>query len=102
MTSGVGSIRRLRTGDGSAIRERLTLLDRETGRCGYEFIESPFPVTGYQALMTITPTGENSIHADWWADFEPASEPERWRTFFAEQVFLPGLRAIPAATEQEW
>jgi hypothetical protein len=94
VTSGVGAVRRIETVDGGVIRERLTELDEASGRTGYEFVESPFPVTSYQALITLTPTGENSVHADWWADFEPTVDPDRWEKFFGEQVFLPGLEAI--------
>ncbi|GAB2837399.1 SRPBCC family protein [Streptomyces daliensis] len=90
-----GHLRRLTTTDGGEILERLLQLD--DGVCGYEFAQSPFPVSDYRATLRITPgPTEGTSEVRWWADFTPLdpAETDSLRALFTDNVFVPGLKAL--------
>jgi hypothetical protein len=74
--SGPGMERRIATGPGKLIRERLESLDEKGRTLVYSIPENvPFPVTGYRATMRVRADGAGS-ELDWSARFEPAGASE--------------------------
>ena len=95
-----GCVRELATGDGQTLTERLVVLDASEMHLVYEFVDHPFPVTGYQASMRViaSPEPDHGCLVRWSAEFEPTAGDGRGdQDFFAEKVFAPGLLALEDA-----
>ena len=74
---GPGMLRIIKTGPGSAIRERLESLDRAARTLSYSIPEgNPLPVTDYLATVVVTPAGPDRSQLDWSCSFEPAGISE--------------------------
>ncbi|MEU8899430.1 SRPBCC family protein [Nocardia sp. NPDC048505] len=93
-----GCVRELTTADGATLTERLVSLDAAGMEVVYEFVEHPFPVTGYRARMKVLESGDRTCLVQWSAEFEPTEGDGRaQRDFFAEKIFGPGLLGLNAA-----
>lgn len=91
-----GAIRRFVMGE-DVIRERLLAHSDQDRSYTYEFVPpAPFPVSGYAATLRVTPvTDGDRAFVEWWADFDcEVDEHQKWRTFFAMEVFAPALAAL--------
>ncbi len=94
----VGAVRSFRLGD-SRIREHLVALDDTERSYAYGFCDpAPFPVTGYRAVLRVTPvTDGDRAFVEWWVTFDAAAdEVARWEAFFAAEVFAPALAGLRA------
>ena len=68
---GVGMIRHLEMAAGK-IAERLTTLDPNNHQIGYEIVYGqPIGMKTYQALVTVTSTGEGTCSINWRGRFSP-------------------------------
>ncbi|MEV0092189.1 SRPBCC family protein [Streptomyces sp. NPDC050738] len=93
--SGPGRVRRLTTIDQHTISERLVAVD-EGRSLTYEFVDSPFPVTGYRAAVHLAAADGGTTEAWWVADFIP-DDPraaDELAGMFTDNVFVPGLKAL--------
>jgi hypothetical protein len=89
-------VRRLITGDGGAIVERLVALDEDDHHLTYTILESPFAARSYVSTMHLSPiTDAGATFIEWFAelDCEAADEAELM-TLFGDGVFGAGLSAL--------
>lgn len=92
----VGCVRSFHLGDGGHLREQLTELSDAHRRMRYIILESPLPVTGYDASIEVVPVTEgNTSLVIWKAEFEvsPADAKATIETV-ADGVFRAGLSAL--------
>lgn len=92
----VGAVRRLVTGDGGVVTERLLRLDDADHSITYEIVDSPFSVRRYVSTLRLTPVTETGeTFAEWSAelDADAADEPALVR-LFADGVFATGLKGL--------
>jgi hypothetical protein len=74
--SGPGMERRISTGPGKVIRERLEFADTASRTLVYTIPENvPFPVKDYRATLQVRSKGSGS-ELDWSASFEPVGASE--------------------------
>jgi uncharacterized protein YndB with AHSA1/START domain len=92
----VGAVRRLVTGDGGVITERLLSLDDESHRLVYTIIDSPFAVRRYVSTMHLAPvTDTGGTFMEWSAEFDSeAADEAELMTVFGDGVFGTGLTAL--------
>jgi carbon monoxide dehydrogenase subunit G len=91
----VGAVRRLATGD-AVFHERLTLLDDEGRRYGYEFVDSPLPVRDYRSEIRVAPvTDSGRAFVEWWGEFDAdEKDAESMTEFFTKAVYGTGLETL--------
>lgn len=92
----VGAVRRLTTGDGGVIVERLLTLDDEGHTLTYLILESPFAVRRYASTMRLAPvTDSGATFVEWFAEFDSeAADEADLMTVFGDGVFGSGLAAL--------
>lgn len=97
----VGCVRSFHLADGGHIREQLTELSDADRRMRYIILESPMPVTGYDANIEVLPITEDGTSlVVWKAEFEvPAAEARTTVDTVADGVFRAGLEAIAQRLE---
>ena len=98
----VGCVRSFHLADGSHLREQLTELSDAYRMMRYVILDSPMPVTGYDASLQILPVTEgDACLACWEAEFE-VSEDDDGATVdtVTNGVFRAGLEALAAQLER--
>lgn len=99
----VSAVRRVATGDGRIIRQKLLAHSDVERSYTYEFDgEVPFPVRDYVATIRVAPVGDGRLQAfvEWWATFDCALEwRSRWTAHFANEGFAKWLSALKAFAE---
>ncbi|MES1934093.1 hypothetical protein T35B1_15871 [Salinisphaera shabanensis T35B1] len=97
----VGCVRSFHLADGGHIRERLTALSDADRHLRYVILESPMPVTAYDATIDVIPiTEEAASLVVWKAEFEvPAEDARATVDTVADGVFRAGLDAIAQRVE---
>ncbi|MES1939051.1 hypothetical protein T5B8_02340 [Salinisphaera sp. T5B8] len=97
----VGCIRSFHLADGGHIREQLTALSDADRHLRYIILESPMPVTGYDATIDVIPITEgNASLVVWKAEFEvPPADARATVDTVAGGVFRAGLDALAAQLE---
>lgn len=94
----VGAVRRLVTGDGGVVVERLLILDDADHTFTYTILESPFAVRRYVSTLRLAPVTETGeTFAEWSAEFDSEAADEAGLTeLFGQGVFLGGLTGLRA------
>lgn len=95
-----GRIRRLVTGDGSIIVERLLSFDEAARRFTYEHVTAPDPVTGYVATMTVSETTKDQSRVTWSSSFTPTGLSTAEATAHFEAIYQKGLSDLKMLIEQ--
>lgn len=97
----VGCVRSFHLADGAHLREQLTALSDAERRMRYIILDSPLPVTGYDATIEVLPvTEDGSSLVVWKAEFEVApAEAEATVETVSDGVFRAGLAAIAERLE---
>ncbi|WP_348765854.1 SRPBCC family protein [uncultured Salinisphaera sp.] len=97
----VGCVRSFHLADGGHIRERLTALSDADRHMRYAILESPMPVSGYDATIDVIPiTEEAASLVVWKAEFEVAAEDAAATIdTVADGVFRTGLDAVAKRLE---
>ena len=92
----VGSVRRLTTGDGGVIVERLLTLDDEFRRLTYTILESPFPASAYVSTLHLAPvTDSDDTFVEWYGNWDCATtDVEATENLFGDGVYGAGLTAL--------
>lgn len=92
----VGAVRRLTTGDGGVIVERLLVLDDEHRRLTYTIVESPFAVRRYVSTVRLAPVTESGdTFVEWFAEFDAdAADEAGLMELFGDGVFGAGLQGL--------
>lgn len=95
---GVGMIRKIGMGGGLVV-ERLDNHDAEALTFTYAIVneDSPLPVKGYSATVTISATGENTCHVDWTGEFE-AEGDEAQAIKMITGIYAGGIAGAKKAT----
>lgn len=91
------AIRTLRLKDGGTIVEQLCAQDDDRMSQRYAMLESPLPVTDYEATITVNPDGAGSSQVIWQARFRRKEETASDDASVAEIVrgiFSSGLTAL--------
>ena len=65
-----GSMRRLSLAGGGTIVEKLVKLDDKERIYSYSIIDSPLPVTNYEATIRVKDDGEGNTTVEWSSEFE--------------------------------
>lgn len=91
----VGCVRRFDSGDGPDIRERLLALSDVDRSYSYNLLEGPFPVTGYQATLRVSPVSDGRSFVEYYAtyDCDPAGA-EQLEKVFGDNIFAPALASL--------
>jgi hypothetical protein len=89
---GVGMVRTLGMGGGKVI-ERLDRLDPAAMVFAYSIVndDSPLPVRGYSATVTITDKGDGTCNVHWTGTFEPKGSPEADAVKLVEGIYRGGI-----------
>lgn len=99
----VSAVRRVATGDGHIIRQKLLAHSDVERSYTYEFDgEIPFPVRDYVATIRVASVGDGSAQAfvEWSATFDCALEwRNRWIDHFANEGFAKWLSALKTFAE---
>ncbi len=92
----VGCVRAFQLGDGTPVRERLTMLDDSRYSFAYTFVTPAFPVEDYHATFRLIPvTNGDRTFAQWSAQFEEALEDKgKYERIISQNVFAAGLAAL--------
>jgi len=90
-----GRVRRITTADGALIVERLETFDAAARRYSYSFVQSPFPVSKYLAVLRVLEAEDGSrSRVEWSGEFTPVgvSDEEAVRLF--QSIYDGGLNAL--------
>ena len=71
-----GSMRRLSLAGGGTIVEKLVRVDDKERVYSYSIIDSPLPVTNYEATIRVKDDGEGNTSVEWSSEFEAEGAPE--------------------------
>jgi uncharacterized protein YndB with AHSA1/START domain len=71
-----GSMRRLSLAGGGTIVEKLVKLDDKERVYSYSIIDSPLPVTNYEATIRVKDDGEGNTTLEWSSEFEAEGAAE--------------------------
>jgi len=71
-----GSMRRLSLAGGGTIVEKLVKLDDKERVYSYSIIDSPLPVTNYEATICVKDDGEGNTTVEWSSEFEAEGAAE--------------------------
>ena len=71
-----GSMRRLSLVGGGTIVEKLVKLDDKERVYSYSIIDSPLPVTNYEATIRVKDDGEGNTTLEWSSEFEAEGAAE--------------------------
>lgn len=86
-----GKVRRLEAGDGAVILERLEQM--EDYSCTYTITESPLPISGYRATLSVRAEGACCI-VEWGSQFTPDGASEEDVTGMIRGLYRAGLDAL--------
>ncbi len=91
----VGCVRRFRLVDGAELREQLLALDDRAKSFTYCILDSPIPLVGYVATVTLKPVTDGSrTYWHWRSAFDPP--PERaaeLARMVGEDIYMSGFAA---------
>ena len=91
----VGTMRKLTTGDGAVVHERLDSIDAAQRTYTYSITDSPLPLEGYQATIRVADGGGvGSAEVHWSSEFEPAGAPEADVVAIIEGIYQAGFDAL--------
>ncbi|HET6965694.1 MAG TPA: SRPBCC family protein [Acidimicrobiales bacterium] len=93
---GIGMTRTIELG-GASITERLEELDDGTHTTSYSIVESPLPVTGYQAWIAASEASDGTTQIRWWSTFEPAGGDEAAVSDMISGIYSSGIAGIKKA-----
>jgi len=71
-----GSMRRLSLAGGGTIVEKLVKFDDKERIYSYSIIDSPLPVTNYEATIRVKNDGEGNTTVEWSSEFEAEGAAE--------------------------
>ena len=71
-----GSMRRLSLAGGGTVVEKLVKLDDKERVYTYSIIDSPLPVTNYEATIRVKDDGEGNTTVEWSSEFEAEGTAE--------------------------
>ncbi len=90
-----GRVRHLDNPDGQTIIERLEKYDFTARTYSYSILQAPFPVTGYLATISVTPTnGGKGSHVEWSGTFTPKGINDEEAHNLFQGIFSDGLKAL--------
>lgn len=89
----VGNMRKLTTGDGAVVHERLDSIDDGQRTYTYSITESPLPVANYSATIRVVESGDGS-KVQWSSEFEPAGVPEADAVGLVEGIYQAGFDGL--------
>ncbi len=94
----VGAVRLLRLSSGAVLREQLLALDDRTRTATWCILDSPIPLNGYLATITLRPvTDGNRTFWYWQARFEaPPGREAELAALIGDQVFAAGQASLRA------
>ena len=99
----VSAVRRVDTGGGRIIRQKLLAHSDLERSYTYAFDgPAPFPVQNYVATIRVAAVGNGQHQAfvEWWATFDCAPEEyDRWVNHFAKEGFAKWLAALKSFAE---
>lgn len=87
--------RRLVTGDGGVLLERLMGHDADAMTYKYEIIESPLPVANYISSIGVTAEGDGSV-VTWSSSFEASGASDEEAEAVITGIYEAGLAEIAA------
>tara|TARA_B100000029_G_C17479779_1_gene925114 strand:+ start:112 stop:534 length:423 start_codon:yes stop_codon:yes gene_type:complete len=91
----VGSMRKLTTGDGAVVMERLDSSDAGARTYSYSITDSPLPLSGYSATIRVAEGGDgSSAEVHWTSEFEPDGAPEADVVAIIEGIYQAGFDAL--------
>ena len=92
----VGCVRAFHLGDGTPVRERLTMLDDAATSFSYNFETPAFPVENYHATFRLVPvTNGDRTFAHWSATFDEApGDRGKYEQIVSRDVFASGLASL--------
>ena len=92
----IGCVRNFKLQNGEIIRERLSGLSDYDKSCTYTILESPMPITNYQATLSLMPVTDRGVcFAQWSADFDCAPHDLVAMTnLLTRDVFQSGFDAL--------
>ena len=90
----VGDMRKLTTGDGAVVHERLDSIDEGARTYSYSITDSPLPLSGYQATISVAEGGEGSSVVHWSSEFDPVGAPEAEVVAVVEGIYQAGFDAL--------
>ena len=95
---GVGMVRTIGMG-GASVVERLDVHDADAMTFTYVITndDAPLPVSNYSATVTVTATGENSVHVDWTGTFAPKGD-EAAAIKVVQGIYKGGIAGARKAT----
>ena len=88
-------MRKLTTGDGAVVHERLDSIDAAQRTYTYSITDSPLPLEGYQATIRVADGGgAGSAEVHWSSEFEPAGAPETDVVAIVEGIYQAGFDSL--------
>lgn len=91
-----GRTRKLTTGDGAVIVEKLQTFDEANRTYSYSIISGPFPVTDYLAKVQVEAAGDNQTLVTWSGSFTPVGMSDADAHALFQGVYEGGLDALKA------
>ncbi|MEA2781733.1 MAG: hypothetical protein QOK29_3277 [Rhodospirillaceae bacterium] len=89
------TLRRLTLHGGGSILERLENTSDTERTYSYSIVESPLPVRGYKAQITVRPgKSPSSSTVEWSSEFEPSGAPEGEAVKVIQGIFEAGLQNL--------
>ena len=86
-----GSMRRLSLAGGGTIVEKLVSVDDKERVYSYSIIDSPLPVTNYEATIRVKDDGEGNTSVEWSSEFEAEGAPENEARDVIAGIYQAGL-----------
>ena len=86
-----GSMRRLSLAGGGTIVEKLVSVDDKERVYSYSIIDSPLPVTNYEATIRVKDDGEGNTSVEWSSEFEAEGAPENEAMDVIAGIYQAGL-----------
>ena len=94
-TEGGDRIRRLSLAGGGTIVERLEDLDEGARACTYSIQESPLPISGYLARLSVRELeGGTSCEVEWSSEFEASGAPEHQAIEAIQGIYQAGFDSL--------
>lgn len=91
----VGSMRKLTTGDGAVVMERLDSIDDGAKSYSYSITDSPLPLSGYSATVRVAGGSDgSSSEVHWSSEFQPDGAPEADVMAIIEGIYQAGFDAL--------
>ncbi|MCE2491848.1 MAG: SRPBCC family protein [Alphaproteobacteria bacterium] len=90
----VGHMRKLTTVDGAVVYERLDSIDDGARTYSYSITDSPLPLSGYQATISVAEGDGGSSMIHWSSEFDPVGAPEAEVVAVVEGIYQAGFDAL--------